>query len=255
MREMPNRIIREGMLTSRRVDKIFGITELFYRRLQQIVDDYGRFEADPTLIRAKVFPKRINDIKEKQIVEWLTKCVQADLLQIYKVKGIMFLEVKDFRQHIRAKKSIYPSPDERDAEQENCRCSADEVQMQRLDVDVDVDVCVDVEKQHTTQKALVSVSFDEFWKAYPRKVGKGKARESWKRLKPTPEMLSRMLSTLRWQTVSDRWQRESGRFIPNPATWLNQERWLDEPSGLKHSSTTTVKGSDGKDYDVPEVSL
>jgi hypothetical protein len=25
------------------------------------------------------------------------------------------------------------------------------------------------------------------------------------------------------------WLREGGRFIPNPATWLNQERWGDEP--------------------------
>lgn len=24
------------------------------------------------------------------------------------------------------------------------------------------------------------------------------------------------------------WAKDGGRFVPNPATWLNQERWTDE---------------------------
>ena len=27
---------------------------------------------------------------------------------------------------------------------------------------------------------------------------------------------------------SDQWRRDGGQFIPNPATWINQQRWLDE---------------------------
>ena len=28
--------------------------------------------------------------------------------------------------------------------------------------------------------------------------------------------------------ATEQWQREEGRYIPNPATWLNQGRWDDE---------------------------
>lgn len=28
--------------------------------------------------------------------------------------------------------------------------------------------------------------------------------------------------------ASEQWNREGGRFIPNPTTWLNQGRWDDE---------------------------
>ena len=26
---------------------------------------------------------------------------------------------------------------------------------------------------------------------------------------------------------TEQWQKDKGRFIPHPATWLNQERWQD----------------------------
>jgi len=70
--------------------------------------------------------------------------------------------------------------------------------------------------------------FQEFWLAYPRKVGKGAARRSWKRIRPNPELQQQILNSLAQHTYSFDWSREHGRFIPHPATFLNQERWDDE---------------------------
>ena len=28
------------------------------------------------------------------------------------------------------------------------------------------------------------------------------------------------------------WQRDGGRYIPHPATWLTQGRWADEPTAV-----------------------
>jgi hypothetical protein len=72
-------------------------------------------------------------------------------------------------------------------------------------------------------------SFDIFWQNYPKKVGKGEALKKWKKIKPSGVLLSKMLFTLAWQVKSDQWKKDKGQFIPNPATWLNQERWNDEP--------------------------
>lgn len=71
--------------------------------------------------------------------------------------------------------------------------------------------------------------FDQFWRAYPRKVGKGAARKIWARLKPDAALTARMLAAIAQQQDSPQWQKDGGQYIPYPATWLNQERWDDEP--------------------------
>ncbi len=73
-----------------------------------------------------------------------------------------------------------------------------------------------------------TAQFEMFWGEYPKKVGKKYARKCFERLKPTGELLEKMLSSIKEQKKSEQWQREGGRFIPNPATWLNQGRWMDE---------------------------
>lgn len=67
--------------------------------------------------------------------------------------------------------------------------------------------------------------FDQFWQAYPKKVGKQAARKAFHRAKAPVETLLRAIAR---QKRSDQWSRDGGRFIPNPATWLNQGRWEDE---------------------------
>jgi hypothetical protein len=73
--------------------------------------------------------------------------------------------------------------------------------------------------------------FERFWKAYPNKTGKGAARKSWQRIRPSEDLLKQMLDALAAQKLSAKWQTEGGRFIPHPSTWLNQERWEDEVGG------------------------
>jgi uncharacterized protein YdaU (DUF1376 family) len=67
--------------------------------------------------------------------------------------------------------------------------------------------------------------FDLFWMAYPKKVGKEAARKSWDKVKPD---LKTVLETLKWQKQSDQWFKNNGQYIPNPSTYLNQHRFLDQ---------------------------
>lgn len=68
--------------------------------------------------------------------------------------------------------------------------------------------------------------FEKFYSAYPRKVAKSEAKKSFKKLKPTDELLTKMLSAIEIQKQSKQWQTKE--YIPHPATWLNQKRWEDE---------------------------
>ena len=72
--------------------------------------------------------------------------------------------------------------------------------------------------------------FAAFWEAYPKKVGKGEARKAWKKVKPDAALHERILHAIDAAKGCDQWCREGGRYIPNPATWLNQGRWDDEPT-------------------------
>lgn len=86
-------------------------------------------------------------------------------------------------------------------------------------------------------KTLAERRFDEFWAAYPKKVGKKAARSSWNKIKPDAELHDKIMTAIGRARVTDQWQRENGRFIPNPTTWLNQGRWDDEyeegvPNGI-----------------------
>lgn len=71
-------------------------------------------------------------------------------------------------------------------------------------------------------------SFEAFWKAYirtGRTQAKAKARRAWNKLKPSDELISRMMQALERQMQSDDWKRGIG--IPYCATWINGERWED----------------------------
>lgn len=83
---------------------------------------------------------------------------------------------------------------------------------------------------HSEAQTLQERRFAEFWKAYPKKVGKASCLKAWKKLKPTAELHDHIMAALEAQKRSEQWQREGGRFIPNPLTWLNQGRWDDEPT-------------------------
>jgi hypothetical protein len=82
-------------------------------------------------------------------------------------------------------------------------------------------------KTDMTGKPVVCVDFDSFWKAYPRKVGKVKAHQAWKRAKDKPPITD-LIAEVELQARSEEWRKDNGQYIPHPATWLNRGGWMDE---------------------------
>lgn len=70
--------------------------------------------------------------------------------------------------------------------------------------------------------------FARFWAAYPYRVAKKDARRAWLKLNPPPELVDRICAALAWQSVE--WAKKADWYTPPyPASWLNAERWTDEP--------------------------
>lgn len=76
-----------------------------------------------------------------------------------------------------------------------------------------------------------SVDFDLFWESYPKKLNKADAIKAWKSVKGD---LQTILDALQWQKDLPDWKKESGQFVPYPASYLRGRRWEDEkPQPIK----------------------
>jgi hypothetical protein len=76
--------------------------------------------------------------------------------------------------------------------------------------------------------------FDEFWSTYPRREGKGAARTAFAKAVAKVETPSVIL--LGAERFAADPNREDG-YTPHPATWLNQERWNDDPLPNRNGSS------------------
>ena len=88
------------------------------------------------------------------------------------------------------------------------------------------------EGDYTPQKpptGAVTERFNRFWAIYPNKTGKQAALKAWSKLKPSEELTKVILDAVEYQKTWEKWTKDNGRYVPNPATWLNQGRWEDEP--------------------------
>lgn len=85
-----------------------------------------------------------------------------------------------------------------------------------------------IKKQNKELNELQEKQFDKFWQAYPKKVSKKQAQKSWKKINPSLELFEKILKALEMVKQTEQWEKDNGKFIPYPATWLNQERWTDE---------------------------
>ena len=79
-------------------------------------------------------------------------------------------------------------------------------------------------------------AFDLFWDEYPRKVKKQQAREAFKCVSVSLDILLEALSR---QKKSSQWQEDGGRFVPYPAVWLRDRRWEDD---INEQGTVIPKG-------------
>lgn len=78
-----------------------------------------------------------------------------------------------------------------------------------------------------------------FWAVYPRKVSKGDARTAWRnavagrkdRLGTDPEIIIKGAEA--YARARD---GQEPKYTCHPATWLNRERWNDDPAALAASS-------------------
>jgi len=81
------------------------------------------------------------------------------------------------------------------------------------------------DKKRVDNIKTYSLSFENFWKHYPSKTGKGYAFTCWVKINPSEKLQRTILAKVKEQQKSQKWLEG---YIPNPSTYLNQSRWEDE---------------------------
>ena len=220
---MPTRLLREGILTSERVNRLSPQAELFYRRLFSVADDYGRYFAHPALLRAACYPLKLDVVKDHHISGWLKELSESGLVVVYGTPTTKYLEIQDFRQRIRYD-SKYP-------DQKTVLKSVLKTVSRQADPSCDTPTPTPTPTPLTTGKKESEeenlAGFERFWSAYPRKVGKRDAWRAWEKLAASNGLVDTIVVAVRSQAGAEQWTRDDGRYIPHPATWLNGHRWAD----------------------------
>lgn len=110
---MPNRIIKESICTS---EKINGLSDFHFRLwtcLITYVDDFGRGDARSAIIKGRCFPLR-DRITVKDIDAGLHVLADTGCIILYTVDGGSYLCFPNWDKHqtVRNQKSKYPAPPE-----------------------------------------------------------------------------------------------------------------------------------------------
>lgn len=107
---MPNRMLRDWT-NSEKVDSVSFQAEVFFARLIMKVDDYGCFYADPRLLKANLFPLRLDKVREADLTRWVAECHKAGLIVLYQADNQKkYLQINDFRQRLDKAKAKFPLP-------------------------------------------------------------------------------------------------------------------------------------------------
>jgi hypothetical protein len=90
---------------------------------------------------------------------------------------------------------------------------------------------------------LSETLFQRFWDKYPNHKGKQAAKKAWDKLHPSIQTCREMADALAWQATTWEWTHEDGRYVPMASTWLNQKRWLEDPSAYHFEEQGSAKTS------------
>lgn len=218
---MPNRILKESVCTSESINALDWKAEVLFYRLMVSCDDYGRFDGRIAILKNRLFPLK-EDLTKKEVESSLAKLVSAGLVALYEVDGkpFLYLPTWDDHQSVRAKKSKFPSPDDgviisesicKQMKSNASKCPRNPIQSES--------------ESNPNPIRDYEADFDRFWEVYPKKDSKTAARKAFVKVKVPVDTL---ISAVQRQKQLPQWKKDGGQYIPNPATWLNQERWEDQ---------------------------
>lgn len=241
---MRARILRPSLFQNELLGAADPLATLLYEGLWCLADYDGRLEDRPAKIKGLVFPHRDCDVNA--LLDMLASMRDdeghAFITRYATETGKRLIQVSKnadtFREHAKPHKDEscgeYPPPPEISGGFAKLTAPSPPYSPSSSPPNSPS------AKERVAKKKVSTEGFDEFWEQYPRKEAKAKAIEAWNRLQPDQTIRAAILGALSRQKISGQWLRDGGRFIPLPATYLNGNRWEDEPLSLASHEPETA---------------
>lgn len=233
------RNIKPGFFKNEDLAECTPWARLCFAGLWTLADREGRLEDRPKRIKGELFP--FDTIEVEPLLQELAR---FKFIERYETDGMKAIQIVEFGRHQTPHYSEKPSVIKPHGLQESepHQAGGDSKNTPRVEPasrggrnPLNPDSLNPESPLPPAKRGRVSGSvhefppgFDTFWEAYPRKVGKPSAGKAFARLKPDDDLQRAMLAAL--TRHRDAWRGTDQRFIPHPATWLNDERWRDEAS-------------------------
>lgn len=113
---MPNRIIKESINESLGLSIVSSFSRDLYTRLITYADDYGRFNSDPPIMRARLYPRELIAVTEEDIIDALAELSSVDKVRLYvgenqRTDGVFgYFPYWSDHQRIRQSRAKWPEP-------------------------------------------------------------------------------------------------------------------------------------------------
>jgi len=111
---MPTRYLKPGVRDSEAIDALTPLAETLFYRLLVTVDDFGRYDGRPAMVKAHCFP--IKDMSVDTCAELLQELHANGLIVLYTAGGKTFLQMSKWENVPRATKSKYPNLNDESAQ-------------------------------------------------------------------------------------------------------------------------------------------
>ena len=113
---MPNRIIKESINESKGLSECSLIAVDLYKRLITYADDYGRFNADTTIMLARLYPRELESVTQDDVISATVELVGAEKIGFYtsEARRDVYGCFPNWGEHQRVRQSRkkYPDPDD-----------------------------------------------------------------------------------------------------------------------------------------------
>jgi len=231
------RMLDRVIILSKKINAVSEGAENLYYRLLVMTDDYGRFHADPEIIRGVIYTRR--KITYAVIKRRLNELFKVGLIRIYEDDGEKYLEITKFEEHQKFRSDIkrqaeYPHPKHFLRSQQGSRNESDTRRNES-----DRNRSSNLSKDNINKYNIYTPLFEKFWREYPRKKEKRVAFDVFNKLKKSEQEQVIICARNYHEEVKNKKIEES--YIKHPATFLRKERWKDY---LKQKVNPTQKEFD-----------
>lgn len=254
------RTIHPGLYTDEAFASLSMAARVLIIGIWSHADDGGGFEWKPLTLKMRIFPADMLDV-----APLLEELVQNDVVMKYDVEGKTYGAVRNFGRWQRPKKpsrfvpmpesvrnyactndgekGTGPEPVENEARsnEPKMETSSEPVPNQSGNSETEGRKVgrkegnnslpsVESSRMPAAETPGPARDFEEFWVAYPRKVGKDGARKAFDKARKRAGQAEIMLGLSRHVAVWPGANDERAQFIPHPATWLNRGDWQGDAS-------------------------